>query len=920
MAGLSDTLMLAGEPYILDGMVNYKIVSDRLGLVYEPDWLEGFGHEMENRIESIITHDTPPNAEPDSDYWAYINSGFTRIAELLDEKYYTSSNDQIRSYDEFKHLFLIDLAGLVEGRIDENGESFQDGQPPDYDLKTTLEFLGLEHEAEWLEQLRGELVQDGVLEPSRALEQNKFLKYSLTRKGYELAQELSENYGREGYMLALTGESDLYFSVDASHISRLGLELVAKQETAVAELVKNGYDADATNVDLIVNTASEPTSLEVFDNGSGMTLEELENGFMRLSTQSKVTSPLSKLYSRQKAGRKGIGRFAAQRLGRQLILETATADSEFGIRLKINWDDFEAKQTLSSVSSKITRIKKPFAHGTKLVIQNLRDGWSDAQIKRSYRHVSELIQPFPLADVVSERNFDPGFQASFLRESDDDFTVVADDWTSYFNHALAEIEGNVDENGIATWSLKSQKFGIKKSDEPISNDKEDLTKPYDALRNVKFKAYYYIDKEVQRSVRGDVGRKLQSDGGIRLYRNGFRVLPYGERYDDWLKLNASNLMRSILPPHSNRNFLGFVEIIDIDGENFEETSSREGLVENASFVELKDFISSTLKTAVLPIATARNKESTTTKTRQRRRTPKGQADEILEKLASLQDNAKEDPEYAAALSSVITVIRESVIDLGVSGESLLKELEMMRVLASLGITIGEFTHEIGISMEAIRASINLIVGGDKSVIAEQSTKINEQLSSFEGYLNYFDNTVRENVNRDISVVEIRDVVKSFLKVLQPKTERQDLVVFDKYKGFSLFVKPMHKSEWSSILINLFTNSLKAIRRAGTNGKIGIVCGRSKGNVYLEFMDNGDGIDANIQDRVFDPFFTTTAIAGVSGDDDSLAGMGLGLKIVKDIVKSNGGNVFLKEPVEGYSTCFRVEIPEASEDEMSDNDY
>ena len=292
----------------------------------------------------------------------------------------------------------------------------------------------------------------------------------------------------------------------------------------------------------------------------------------------------------------------------------------------------------------------------------------------------------------------------------------------------------------------------------------------------------------------------------------------------------------------------------------------------------------------------------------------------MEKLASLQDNAKEDPEYAAALSSVITVIRESVIDLGVSGESLLKELEMMRVLASLGITIGEFTHEIGISMEAIRASINLIVGGDKSVIAEQSTKINEQLSSFEGYLNYFDNTVRENVNRDISVVEIRDVVKSFLKVLQPKTERQDLVVFDKYKGFSLFVKPMHKSEWSSILINLFTNSLKAIRRAGTNGKIGIVCGRSKGNVYLEFMDNGDGIDANIQDRVFDPFFTTTAIAGVSGDDDTLAGMGLGLKIVKDIVKSNGGNVFLKEPVEGYSTCFRVEIPEASEDEMSDNDY
>ena len=86
------------------------------------------------------------------------------------------------------------------------------------------------------------------------------------------------------------------------------------------------------------------------------------------------------------------------------------------------------------------------------------------------------------------------------------------------------------------------------------------------------------------------------------------------------------------------------------------------------------------------------------------------------------------------------------------------------------------------------------------------------------------------------------------------------------------------------------------------------------------MDNGDGIAAENQDRVFDPFFTTTAISGVSGDDDTLAGMGLGLKIVQDIVNSNGGAVFLKDPVDGYSTCFRVEISQASEEEMSDNAY
>ena len=700
MAGLSDALMGDGKPYIVDGMVNYKVVADKLGLLYDTDWIDAFSEKMENRIESLVAHDMAPVDGEESANWVYINSGFTQIAHLLHEKYYTKSKGQIRSYDEFKHVFLIDLAGLVEERVSQDGGSFPEGQMPFYDLKVTLKFLGLEHESDWEEKLRQELVEEELLEPSDGT-QGETPNYCLTSKGYELAKELSAKYGRDGYLLALTGESELFFSVDASHISRLGLELVAKQETAVAELVKNGYDADATNVDLIVNTSSNPTYLEIFDNGLGMTLEELENGFMRLSTQGKVTSPVSRIFSRQKAGRKGIGRFAAQRLGHQLILETSTQESDFAIRLEINWDAFEAMKSLSSVSSKISRVPRSFEHGTKLTIQNLRDGWTDAQIKRSYRHISELIQPFPLSDIKTEETSDPGFQASFLRESDEDFVVVADDWTSYFEHAIAEIEGTVDENGVATWSLNSKKFDLTKNGEPISNDKDDLTKPYEALRNVKFKAYYYIDKEIQRSVRGDVGRKLQSDGGIRLYRNGFRVLPYGERYDDWLKLNASNLMRSILPPHSNRNFLGFVEIIDIDGDNFEETSSREGLVENTSFVELKDFISSALKTAVLPIATARNKESTTTKTRQRRRTPKGQADEILEKLASLQKNAEEDPEYAAALSSVVAIIRESVIDLGFSGESLLKELEMMRVLASLGVTIGEFTHEIGISMEAV---------------------------------------------------------------------------------------------------------------------------------------------------------------------------------------------------------------------------
>ena len=99
--------------------------------------------------------------------------------------------------------------------------------------------------------------------------------------------------------LAGSDTNRVRFSVDASHIDRLGRELVAKQETAVAEIVKNGYDADAKHVDLTFSNVAEPGgTLEIFDNGNGMTREQLVNGFMRLSTTDKADTPYSPLYTR----------------------------------------------------------------------------------------------------------------------------------------------------------------------------------------------------------------------------------------------------------------------------------------------------------------------------------------------------------------------------------------------------------------------------------------------------------------------------------------------------------------------------------------------------------------------------------------------------------------------------------------------
>lgn len=922
MASDSGSLVRGAKPSHVGGMVNYKRVADNLGLKYDPKWIDDVGRELDNYAESIASHDGTPDGEDEDPYWVYLNSGFERIAELLRAKYYKQKTGVELSYTEFRDVLLYELGGMTQDGVSEDGGNVPIGDPIFYNISKVVRLLDLSSEPGWIEHATNEWLEAKFIVRD-LISEDTIPRYRLTQEGFARAESLAETLNAGSGFLFNQGKGTLYFSVDASHISRLGLELVAKQETAVAELVKNGYDADATNVDLIFNLGHEgKSSLEVFDNGSGMNLEQLEAGFMRLSTPNKVASPHSEIFKRQKAGRKGIGRFAAQRLGHHLVLETTTSRLQYALRLEIDWDKFEAQRNLTSIANTVTRIKKSFKQGTRLTISQLRDSWSDAQIERSHRHIGELIQPFPLSRNGTGADGDPGFKSSFAKVREDDLEIVADEWSLYFKHALAEIEGKVDENGFGSWSLKSEKFDLQIEDQNISPRREISMEPYAHLRQLQFRAFYYIDKETQRAFRSKVAEKLKNSGGVRLYRNGFRVLPYGERFDDWLKLNASNLGRKVLPPHSNRNFLGFVEIYDVDGSQFEETSSREGLLENESFVELKDFVSAVLKTAILPIAEARNRRLTTTDTRQKQRSPKGQANDLLNRLTALQESAENDPRYAAALSEVLDTVRESVLEIGNTGESLLEELGMMRVLASLGLTIGEFTHEIRLSLEAIKASAVLLESQAETDAqrADQTRSLPDQIADFEGYLSYFDSTVRDNVKRDVSALEVRDIVNAFLPTIAPKLNRNELQIKTNFDGLGLFVRPMHRSEWTSVLINLFTNSLKAIRRSGKMGVIRIDCGRIGDKIYLDFMDNGDGIAEKNATRIFEPFFTTTSATGASEEDGTFAGMGMGLKIVKDIVDSAHGEITLQDPPSGFSTCFRVTMPQATDQEMPENAY
>lgn len=588
--------------------------------------------------------------------------------------------------------------------------------------------------------------------------------------------------------------------------------------------------------------------------------------------------------------------------------------------LEIDWEDFAANRELTHVPVRVKSIGPLARKGTVLRIENLRDAWSDRKIQRAHRHVSGLIQPFPLSPSNGAPPADPGFVVYCFRETRDDLKVVADEWTLYFRHALAEITGTVGPDGLAYWSCTCSRLGLSENRVPIAPDLSFTSKVWPNLQSVDLKAYYYIHDDLPKTARTSVRAKLKESGGIRLYRNGFRVLPYGASYDDWLRLDATSRQRSFLPPFANVNFLGFVGVSDPSGEHFQETSSREGLVENDSFEELRRFVDVVLRSAVTRVAEARGRKVQASGSPPRRERPAAVARDIAERVRRLGSGLAGQSDDTSGKDKLAA----EILELGREAEAFADELAMTRVLASLGLSIGEFTHEVMHGFGALASDAVIlegIVGADDEG-GRSVRRLRGALESLRSYVAYFDETTRENVSRELRVLELRDVLQHFADVVRPQLRRLHIALDGPhFEGNELFIKPMHPSEWPSVLLNLFTNSAKAIHRADVPGRLKISARRDGDAVVVDFADNGDGIDPKNGNRIFDAFFTTTGPAGpFTRDSDQLTGMGLGLKITRDIVEGAGGSIALVEAPEGYSTCFRISVPAATEEQIPDDAY
>ncbi|MCD7712995.1 MAG: ATP-binding protein, partial [Firmicutes bacterium] len=283
----------------------------------------------------------------------------------------------------------------------------------------------------------------------------------------------------------------------------------------------------------------------------------------------------------------------------------------------------------------------------------------------------------------------------------------------------------------------------------------------------------------------------------------------------------SSCRRSILPTHTNISFFGFVEISDDSGD-FEETSSREGLLNNEAMVQLQNFLYRSILNSVVKIAENRNIKIVSGQ----KRDEKGNWEKIEIRVKNIAhtldelDKALEEGEPSLIarrkrkqqLKKVKAELDEVAKLQKIESARLFKEQSMLRVLSSVGLTISQFVHEVKYYIDNIQDDIRFLIGElqNQLLLLNRMMILDENFANFATYISYFNDVVSLNLIKELRPLELREVVRPFLKTMTPDAVKSGIEFREPiFNGFNLYTRPIHPSEWSSILFKLYTNSKKA---------------------------------------------------------------------------------------------------------------
>jgi signal transduction histidine kinase len=728
------------------------------------------------------------------------------------------------------------------------------------------------------------------------------------------------------------------FQAEGRLLQELGERLVASPEVALVELIKNAYDADSPSCE--VRIAENNNALVIADQGHGITFDEFVGKWMRIATASKVTERVSRSYKRRLTGAKGIGRFAVRYLGDHLTLISIAADPDLKLKTKLtavfDWPKIDLLADISNakVDYTLEQIEPEAQTGTVLEVRRLKTSTDFTGEKSLRSNVLRIVTPLQGLDPGRFKSAhrgsgtDPGFRVLLPgggEEGKADIDLAKLVLENYWARLRVELKGK--HLAFNVW------FSSSKAPKTLEVDvSTSLSAGFIAdIRYFPRRKGVFSGKKVNGRI---AWQWVRDNHGVAVVDHGFRIIPYGYEFDDWLHLDldkahserdwrskiarehfqipATVRQRPALNPALylpyNYQLVGaiFVEskppTIGQSTKDLVPSMDREGFLKNEAFDQLVDFV----RAGVEFLAYQDKRELDRILASEARKAAQTLKDDVRGAIEYIKRSPTLTAPDKARITKAYSQLANRIEEVE---EYNVKARQSLMTMSLLGVVAGFMTHENKSLVFEMEKAVKIVTSLAKKhpALEETAGELDQRLRAFKGQLQYaqmfLDGVRKDDAVRMSAAGQIRYLLKRFEGFAK---DHGIGVTFD--VSAEVETPALPPAAYSGVLLNLYTNALKAVLAVASSirhPKIAIKAWNEKGMHSLEVCDNGVGIPPGLEKRIWDPLYTTTSDTG----NPLGSGMGLGLTLVKQVVEEMGGKIKLIDaPPPGFKTCFRVDFP------------
>lgn len=680
-------------------------------------------------------------------------------------------------------------------------------------------------------------------------------------------------------------DNTLKWRFDVNTFRLLGRDLITDRITALFELVKNAYDANAENVSIQffkIGKHHQDSKIIIKDDGIGMSLDDIQNKWMVIGANNKRKSLYSpKPYQRRYIGEKGIGRFAVDKLGQYVRIRTRQEGDEKELVITINWQTYEdlanqqtTLQLFTDIENKYEFVEPTFDYGTTLEILSPRELWKLNDIQRAEKELSRLVSPFhdakfPFNIAIHAPEYAPYSNPIVVESKEKDFA----------SHSF-ELEYDIEQEKqeYLLFDKVSQKLLIRKGPKP-------------SFGLIKFYLYYF-DVDAKSRFNAHYRKNNVYIDGVKIYRDGILTTPFAEyeaedaKRRDVLGINKRR-WRATFDRLATRDLIGFIEITREDNPQIIDATNRQDFLATPEYSDLKSFVYEQLDEFMktYKVERAEKKEKNIGIFKDAQNALKDIQKEIDRFQKSNKEKKQNEVEVLDILEKKIVVFKKGIEVLNTEYKETKKEEKrkekMYFSLMSLSLFAANVSHAVRTVIYSIKDDAQYL--HEKPLILENEARFKK---------------LAGRINREIQ--RLLKVVDFMLKYAKTDLADEDFnvketieTVFDAHESIFLQKKIEielelennlfllgNKIMFQDIITNLISNSIKALE-GEFDRKIYCSASANDKGMNIIFSDNGIGIPNDKKEKVFNMYYTTTAEQG---------GAGIGLYIVKTNIEALGGKV------------------------------